>query len=162
MPYRDTLVTCATCGKDFIFRVEDQRRQSQRGEEIAPPASCPACRGVTRPERAAHGAWGEERRPEPRRETAPSSKAEKVEATVALGPGPHEGTVKWFDGEKGYGFLAHPDGAEIFFHRSGIAPGEGVDFPDGAPVTFLIEQSEKGPQAVDVARMDEEAEEEEE
>ena len=156
MPYRDTLVTCATCGKEFIFRVEDQRKQSERGEEIAPPASCPTCRGVTSPE------YHKERRPEPRRETAPKSKAEKVEATVALGPGPHEGTVKWFDSEKGYGFLAHPDGAEIFFHRSGIAPGEGVDFPDGSPVTFLIEQSEKGPQAVDVARMDEEAGEEEE
>jgi CspA family cold shock protein len=83
-----------------------------------------------------------------------------LEATVALGPGPHEGTVKWFDGEKGYGFLAHPDGTELFFHRSGIAPGEEINFPDGAPVTFLIEQSEKGPQAVDVARMEDEEENE--
>jgi CspA family cold shock protein len=161
MPYRDTLVTCATCGKEFIFRVEDQRKQSERGEDVAPPASCPACRGVTSPEHATE-TRSTERRPEPKRETAPRSKAEKVDATIALGPGPHEGIVKWFDGEKGYGFLAHPDGAEIFFHRSGIAPGEGMDFPDGAPVTFLIEQSEKGPQAVDVARMDEGAEEDDE
>lgn len=156
MSYRDTMVTCEECGKEFIFRVEQQREQAARGEEIAPPALCPSCRGITSPERAAHEARRTERRPEPRRETTPSSKADKVEATVALGPGPHEGTVKWFDSEKGYGFLAHPDGTEIFFHRSGIAPGETLHFPDGAPVTFLIEQTEKGPQAVDVARMDEE------
>jgi len=152
MSYQDKLVVCENCGKEFVFRVEEQRRLAGQGKEITPPALCPECRGE----------GSTERRPEPRRETAPSSKAEKIEATVALGPGPHEGIVKWFDGGKGYGFLAHPDGTEIFFHRSGIAPGEGMDFPDGAPVTFLIEQSEKGPQAVDVARMDEEAEEGEE
>jgi CspA family cold shock protein len=166
MSYRDTMVVCEECGKEFIFRVEQQREMAARGEEIAPPALCPACRGIAGPERAAHETRRTERRterqPEPRRETAPSSKAEKVEATVALGPGPHEGTVKWFDSEKGYGFLAHSDGAEIFFHRSGIAPGEGINFPDGAPVTFLIEQTEKGPQAVDVARMDGETDEPEE
>lgn len=153
MAYRDTLVTCANCGKEFIFRVEDQRRQAERGEEITPLDLCPACRpGST-----------VERRSEPERRPRPEPRAEKkVDETVALGPGPHEGSVKWFDGDKGYGFIAHPDGPEIFFHRSGIAPGEGEDFPDGAPVTFLIEQTEKGPQAVDVARMDEEAEEDEE
>jgi CspA family cold shock protein len=153
MSYRDTMVTCTECGKEFIFRIEQQREQAARGEEIAPPALCPSCRGITSPGSRT------ERRPEPRREPKPSSKAEKVEATVALGPGPHEGTVKWFDSEKGYGFLAHPDGTEIFFHRSGIAPGEVAHFPDGTRVTFLIEQTEKGPQAVDVARMDEETEE---
>ncbi|MBN1814744.1 MAG: cold shock domain-containing protein [Anaerolineae bacterium] len=158
MPYRDTMVVCEECGKEFIFRVEQQREQAARGEEIAPPALCPSCRGITSPERAAHEARRTERRPEPARK--PESKAEhKMEATVALGPGPHEGTVKWFDSEKGYGFLAHPDGTEIFFHRSGIAPGEAINFPDGAPVTFLIEQTEKGPQAVDVARMDGETDE---
>jgi CspA family cold shock protein len=160
MPYRDTMVTCAECGKEFIFRVEQQREQAARGEEVAPPASCPSCRGITSPERAAPGARSTERRPEPPRRQ--ESKEQKMEATVALGPGPHEGTVKWFDSEKGYGFLAHPDGEELFFHRSGIAPGEAINFPDGAPVTFLIEQTEKGPQAVDVARMDEETEEIEE
>jgi CspA family cold shock protein len=153
------MAVCEECGKEFIFRVEEQRKMAARGEEIAPPSLCPSCRGITSPERAAHGARRTEHRPEPKRETTPSSKEEKIEATVALGPGPHEGNVKWFDSEKWYGFLAHPDGTEIFFHRSGIAPGETPHFPDGVPVTFLIEQTEKGPQAVDVARMDGETEE---
>jgi CspA family cold shock protein len=141
------MVTCASCGKDFVYRVEEQRKQTARGEEPAPPDLCPSCRGES----------PAEYRPEPRRERAPKPTPrakEKVEATVALGPGPHEGIVKWYDTEKGYGFVAHPDGEEIFFHRTGIAPGEKPSFPDGTPVTFLIEQSEKGPQAVDVARLD--------
>lgn len=149
MPYRDTMVVCEECGKEFVFRIEDQRRLAAEGEDVAPPPLCPSCRGGDSPQP----------RPQPRHETAPSSKVEKVEATVALGPGPHEGSVKWFDSGKGYGFIAHPDGPEVFFHRSGVAPGEGINFPDGAPVTFLIEQTEKGPQAVDVARMDGEEDE---
>jgi CspA family cold shock protein len=151
MPYRDTMVVCERCGKEFIFRVEEQREMAARGEEVVPPALCPECRRETGAERAPQPAAKQE------------TKAEgKMEATVALGPGPHEGTVKWFDAGKGYGFIAHPSGEEIFFHRSGVAPGEEPHFPDGTPVTFLIEQTEKGPQAVDVARMDEETEEVEE
>jgi CspA family cold shock protein len=68
-------------------------------------------------------------------------------------PGPHEGSVKWYDGDKGYGFIVHSDGEEIFFHRTGIAPGEDPHFPDGTRVTYCIEQTDKGPQAVDVERM---------
>ncbi len=155
MPYRDTMVVCEECGKEFIFRVEEQRNLAARGEEVTPPALCPDCRGVTSSEHRT------ERRSEPTKK--PEIKAErKMEATVALGPGPHEGAVKWFDAGKGYGFIAHPSGEEIFFHRSGIAPGEEPHFPDDTPVTFLIEQTEKGPQAVDVARMNEETDEQEE
>ena len=62
--------------------------------------------------------------------------------------------MKWYDGGKGYGFIVQPSGDEIFFHRTGIAPGETPVFPDGTRVTYLIEHSVKGPQAVDVARMD--------
>jgi CspA family cold shock protein len=72
----------------------------------------------------------------------------------SLEPGPHEGHVKWYDGEKGYGFIIHHGGEEVFFHRTGIAPGELPDFPDGTRVTYVIEQTEKGPQAIDVERMD--------
>jgi CspA family cold shock protein len=149
MVYRDAMVTCASCGKDFVYRVEDQRRQTAQGEELVPPEMCPSCRGESPAE------YHPESREEREHTPAPAPRVEKkVEATVALGPGPHEGVVKWYDTEKGYGFVAHPNGEEIFFHRTGIAPGEKPSFPDGTPVTFLIEQSEKGPQAVDVARLD--------
>ena len=143
MAYRDTWAICQQCEQKFIFKVEDQRRQAERGGEIAPPELCPTCRAPARPpvERRP-------REPKPR----PQTKREPTPSAV-LGPGPHEGTVKWYDNEKRYGFITHPDGEDLFFHRSSIAPGEIPDFPDGTRVTYLVEQTEKGPQAVDVARM---------
>ncbi len=61
------------------------------------------------------------------------------------------GTVKWFSRVKGYGFIA-PDeaGKEIFVHFSGIE-GEGYrNLEEGQRVTFLVEVTPKGPQAVSV------------
>lgn len=137
MIYRDTWAVCTKCGAQFVFRVEEQRRQAERGEEVAPPPLCPSCRGKPEPQSSPRPAV--ERRPRP---------------AATIDAGPHEGKVKWYDPEKGYGFIVHPGGEELFFHRTGIAPGETPEFPDGAPVTYLVEQTEKGPQAVDVARMD--------
>ena len=147
MDYRATWATCTECGNQFVFRVEEQRRQAKRGEDITPPGQCPACRAVGRTAP----------RPGPRREPTSTPRAEREpRAPTVLGPGPHEGHVKWYDGGKGYGFIVQHSGDEIFFHRTGIAPGETPVFPDGTRVTYLIEHSVKGPQAVDVARMDEE------
>lgn len=145
MAYQDTWAICTKCGKQFVFRIEDQRRQAARGEEITPPELCPSCSGTTRAEYS----------PQPRSEPRPRPRVEqKPKTAVALEPGPHEGAVKWYDTEKGYGFIVHHSGDEIFFHRTGIAPGEQPVFPDGARVTYIIETTEKGPQAVNVARMD--------
>ena len=61
------------------------------------------------------------------------------------------GTVKWFSRVKGYGFIA-PDGeeSEIFVHFSGIE-GEGYrNLEKGEKVSFVIEETEKGPQAAQV------------
>jgi CspA family cold shock protein len=145
MTYQDTWAICTQCGKQFVFRIEEQRRQAERGMEITPPELCPSCQA------SAHA----RRRPEPRREPTSRPSAEREpKAPAAHGPGPHEGSVKWYDSEKGYGFIVQQSGDEIFFHRTGIAPGETPRFPDGTRVTFLIEKTSKGPQAVDVARMD--------
>ena len=43
MNFRDTLVTCTECGKQFVFTVETQRQMSERGLEVAPPELCAAC-----------------------------------------------------------------------------------------------------------------------
>ena len=44
MTYRDELLTCATCGKTFIYRVEEQRKQAELGFEPVTPQQCPDCR----------------------------------------------------------------------------------------------------------------------
>ena len=61
------------------------------------------------------------------------------------------GTVKWFNGAKGYGFIEREEGADVFVHFSAIR-GEGFrNLEEGQSVEFTIEQGPKGLQASDVA-----------
>ena len=65
------------------------------------------------------------------------------------------GTVKWFSRVKGYGFIS-PDGGDkdVFVHYSAIQ-GDGYrNLDEGQRVEFTIEDSPKGPQAIDVTAMD--------
>jgi CspA family cold shock protein len=60
------------------------------------------------------------------------------------------GTVKWFNERKGYGFIEQDDGSDVFVHYSAI---EGTGFrslKEGDRVTFDIKQDTKGPAAVNV------------
>ena len=62
-----------------------------------------------------------------------------------------EGTVKWFNQRKGYGFISTTDGQDIFVHYSNIA-GEGFkSLVEGDEVSFDIVEGEKGPRAENVA-----------
>ncbi len=61
-----------------------------------------------------------------------------------------EGTVKWFNSRKGYGFIATADGSDIFVHYSNIASDGYKTLAEGDEVTFDIVQGEKGPRAQNV------------
>ncbi len=69
-------------------------------------------------------------------------------------PGPHEGVIKWFSAEKGYGFLVQPSGSEIFFHRRSVVSGTVEQLNEGVRVRYMVEQSVKGPQAAEVVVLD--------
>ena len=58
-----------------------------------------------------------------------------------------EGTVKWFNTRKGYGFIAAADGKDVFVHYSSISSEGYKTLKEGDPVTFDIVQGEKGPRA---------------
>ena len=61
-----------------------------------------------------------------------------------------KGTVKWFNGSKGFGFITLDGGDEIFVHFRSIRGGGRRVLRDGQGVTFRIADSSKGPQAEDV------------
>ncbi len=61
------------------------------------------------------------------------------------------GTVKWFNGAKGFGFIEREAGPDVFVHHSAIR-GEGYrNLEEGQSVEFNVEQGPKGLQATDVA-----------
>lgn len=64
-----------------------------------------------------------------------------------------QGTVKWFNGEKGFGFLADDEGAEVFVHRDALPAGV-QDLKPGQRVEFGIAQGRKGSQALQVRVLD--------
>ena len=61
-----------------------------------------------------------------------------------------EGTVKWFNPRKGYGFIATPDGRDVFVHYSSISGDGYKTLAEGDPVTFDIVEGEKGLRAENV------------
>lgn len=63
----------------------------------------------------------------------------------------HNGTVKWFNATKGYGFITDDaDGKEIFVHFSGINSEGYKELKDGQKVTFEVAEGSRGVQAVNV------------
>jgi CspA family cold shock protein len=89
-------------------------------------------------DRLAKGKW--RARPRPWRGAASTTK----KVTMA------QGTVKWFNGDKGYGFIAVEGGPDVFVHFSAITGGGYRGLEEGQKVELDITQGQKGPQAENV------------
>jgi CspA family cold shock protein len=63
------------------------------------------------------------------------------------------GTVKWFNGDKGYGFISREGGADVFVHFSAIQSDGYRSLQEGQKVEFTVEKGPKGPQATNVSTM---------
>ncbi len=64
-----------------------------------------------------------------------------------------EGTVKWFDARKGFGFIQQEEGEDVFVHHNEIQ-GEGYkSLNEGDKVTFEVEQGDKGLKATNVVKV---------
>ena len=63
------------------------------------------------------------------------------------------GTVKWFNESKGYGFISREDGTDVFVHYSSIDGGGFKTLLEGDSVSFEIEDGSKGPKAINVTKM---------
>jgi CspA family cold shock protein len=85
----------------------------------------------------------------------------QIERHVTEGTHVHEGgdverlkgTVKWFNNAKGYGFIGHEGGADVFVHYSAISAEGYKSLQEGDAVEFEIVQGQKGPQAANVNKL---------
>ncbi|CEA01043.1 Cold shock-like protein CspLA [Jeotgalicoccus saudimassiliensis] len=62
----------------------------------------------------------------------------------------NEGTVKWFNSEKGFGFIEQEAGDDVFVHFSAIQADGYKSLEEGQKVNFEIEEGQRGPQATNV------------
>ena len=65
----------------------------------------------------------------------------------------NKGTVKWFNNQKGYGFIQDESGKDIFVHYTGLNMSGFKSLEEGNEVEFDIVQGEKGPQASNVVKL---------
>lgn len=64
-----------------------------------------------------------------------------------------QGTVKWFNAKKGYGFISDEEGKDVFVHFSALNMDGFKELKDGESVEFEVVEGEKGPQAANVVRL---------
>ncbi|HIR97211.1 MAG TPA: cold shock domain-containing protein [Candidatus Merdisoma faecalis] len=64
-----------------------------------------------------------------------------------------KGTVKWFNNQKGYGFISDEQGNDVFVHYSGINMDGFKSLEEGQAVEFDVVEGEKGPQATNVTKL---------
>ncbi|MDD3712146.1 MAG: cold shock domain-containing protein [Candidatus Izemoplasmatales bacterium] len=63
------------------------------------------------------------------------------------------GTVKWFNAEKGYGFITDENGKDIFAHYSAIQGDGYKSLENGQAVSFDVIEGDRGPQAANIVRL---------
>ncbi|MCI6497592.1 MAG: cold shock domain-containing protein [Lachnospiraceae bacterium] len=64
-----------------------------------------------------------------------------------------KGTVKWFNNQKGYGFISDEEGNDVFVHYSGLNMEGFKTLDEGAEVEFEVVNGAKGPQATNVTKL---------
>ncbi|MFN8499190.1 MAG: cold shock domain-containing protein [Anaerolineae bacterium] len=161
--FADQLLTCQQCGRQFVFTVEQQRRRADLGLPLDPPALCPVCapadygapvsehqserRAEPAPARVAPAAAASPSRTERAPDRAPSARRERPESGAGFTVR-SLGHVKWYDEERGYGFIVDDEtGEEYFVHQSALESGSPALF-EGQAVEFEVTHRQKGPEAV--------------
>ena len=146
MNYKDQWATDEH-GNQFVFTVEMQRQLAQAGLPVEP---------------ASLAELDFDAPPPPRRSSSesyspPSSAAEsddeeyEMPDTIQIDPqtGKYIGRMKWYNSQKGYGFIMRGGGEEIFFHKSNTTR-DPETIQEGQWILYDVEETRKGPEATDV------------
>jgi len=64
-----------------------------------------------------------------------------------------QGTVKWFNDSKGFGFITSEDGGDVFVHHTSIQGNGFKSLAEGDKVSFDVEKGPKGPKAINVVKL---------
>ncbi len=62
-----------------------------------------------------------------------------------------EGTIKWYNARKGFGFIEQEGGKDVFVHRSAVPMGTFLN--EGDKVSYEVEESDKGPKAINIKKL---------
>ena len=122
MNFRDQPMTCTVCEKMYVFTVTEQRQIHESGQSV----SGSHLEGTDPPAEC------------------PSCRREEPQTGRSIG------RIKWFSEEKGYGFIAKPNGADVFFHRSQAVDAPLASLQEGVAVTFDQVSTDRGIEAREV------------
>ncbi|MBK7896825.1 MAG: cold shock domain-containing protein [Candidatus Promineifilaceae bacterium] len=146
MNYKDQWATDED-GNQFVFTVEMQRELERAGLPIEPaslaaleskPAKAPAPRSYQENDASTSDSSG-------------NGEEYPMPDTIQIDPmtGKYIGRMKWYNSQKGYGFIMRGGGEEIFFHKSNTSEDPG-NIQEGQWILYDVEETRKGPEATDV------------
>ena len=150
MNYKDQWATDED-GNQFVFTVEMQRRLEQAGLPIEPASLADldfAVPSYSPPKTTTNHSHSEST--SAAKDSASDEEFEMPD-TIQIDPqtGKYIGRMKWYNSQKGYGFIMRGGGEEIFFHKSNTVH-DPDQIQEGQWVLYDVEETRKGPEATDV------------
>ncbi|MEZ4589691.1 MAG: cold shock domain-containing protein [Chloroflexota bacterium] len=146
MNYKDQWATDED-GNQFVFTVEMQRELERAGLPVE-PASLPEL--GSRPAKASTPK-SYQQDDASTSDSSDSGEDYPMPDTIQIDPmtGKYIGRMKWYNSQKGYGFIMRGGGEEIFFHKSNTSEDPG-NIQEGQWILYDVEETRKGPEATDV------------
>ncbi len=148
MNYKDQWATDEE-GNRFVFTVEMQRQLEQAGLPIKPASL--ADLDIDAPSRPPLRSETEQSRSESDSASQEEEITFEMPDTIQIDPqtGKYLGRMKWYNSQKGYGFIMRGGGEEIFFHKSNTVY-DPDKIQEGQWILYDVEETRKGPEATDV------------